>query len=844
MQVPPLGRGWRAFGLVSLSALATAAAAVAQQARVTTIPPYPNGGGAAETVASTATGTPGARRFTWSTSQAQRDDGPQRRTVIEGAGPYVASGDDRFDALFALAIDDARQASVEAIKDDAYNGGRPIACHCFETGSEWHYVWTRDLSYALDLGLAAIDPDRAVDSLMFKTSDLRPGVVVPPEIPAGSRQIVQDTGSGGSWPISTDRTAWALGAERTLAHLDGAARDRFGQAALTALTGTVEADRVAAYDPRDGLYGGEHSFLDWRDQSYAPWILDDLSAMAQMKALSTNILHYRALRLAARLAGEQGQAALAARYDGWAGALRGAIAHGFWDAKAGLFATYVSADATPHRIAKYDLLGNDLAILSGVADDAQARTILSRYPFAPYGPPVVWPQAPGQFVYHNRAQWPFVTAYTLAAAAKAGHVAAADRSLDALMRGAALHLSNMENLEWLTGRSRFDDGPEINARRQLWSVGGYIGAVTATLFGWHPEADGVRVAPFLTTHMRELLGPGDTATLARLDHAGRRIAITLRLPPRAAASGVYPVDRVLLNGRPAPARITPGDLTLGDNRIEVTFGTPQRSATRVATVAAIPATSHDDPRAFMPATPSLAAAAEANGARLAITGPAPVAPVRYTLLRDGRPVARDLRATTWTDRGRDPDRTVCYSAVATFTGRGLASQPSAATCVRAASAQTIAIDDPRLSGGGRRLPAGADGVAEPTLLLGTGARASIADVAIPRAGSYAISLRYDNHVGPLNTGITNGVKRLTLTGPGGRTGGIVQMPHIRGTGEAHPLRASTRVYVTLTAGRYRLDLSDFLNMSALAANATYKGQGGPDGPVNDVRIAAVMIDPV
>ena len=125
MQVPPLGLGWRAFGLVSLAALATGAAAPQEQ--VTTVPPYTNDGGPAETVASAATGTPGARRFTWSTSQPQRDDGPQRRTVTEGTGPYVASGSDRFDALFALAIDDAHQASVEAIKDDAYNGGHPIA---------------------------------------------------------------------------------------------------------------------------------------------------------------------------------------------------------------------------------------------------------------------------------------------------------------------------------------------------------------------------------------------------------------------------------------------------------------------------------------------------------------------------------------------------------------------------------------------------------------------------------------------------------------------------------------------------------------------------------------------
>ena len=52
-------------------------------------------------------------------------------------------------------------------------------------------------------------------------------------------------------------------------------------------------------------------------------------------------------------------------------------------------------------------------------------------------------------VYHNRAIWPFVSAYGLKAAAMVQNVAVVDHHIDSLMRGAALNLSNMENLEWL-----------------------------------------------------------------------------------------------------------------------------------------------------------------------------------------------------------------------------------------------------------------------------------------------------------------------------------------------------------------------------------------------------------
>ena len=109
-----------------------------------------------------------------------------------------------------------------------------------------------------------------------------------------------DTGSGGSWPVSTDRVSWAFAAQSVLDQLDGDERQAFAAQALAALQGTVEADRLAAFDPGSGLYGGEQSFLDWRVQSYAPWITDHLARMAGARALSTNVGHHQALRLLAQ----------------------------------------------------------------------------------------------------------------------------------------------------------------------------------------------------------------------------------------------------------------------------------------------------------------------------------------------------------------------------------------------------------------------------------------------------------------------------------------------------------------------------------------------------------------
>ncbi|HEU4778124.1 MAG TPA: esterase, partial [Telluria sp.] len=331
------------------------------------------------------------RSYVQSTSMELRDPGPQSAAYSETAHlPVVRSGSLAFDALFALATAEMRQDAVSQIRDGNYNGGAPVACDCFETGEKWHYVWTRDLSYAADLGLALLDPQRVRNSLEFKLSPWRAGVTRPANA-AGSDdglQIIQDTGSGGSWPVSTDRVTWAFGAEEALKTLPDAERKTFAPRALKALVTTIENDRLAAHDPADGLYTGEQSFLDWRDQSYAAWITSDIASLATSKALSTNVAHYKALTLAAMLAREQGQPALAKKYDAWALDLKRAINQRLWLQDEGMYSSLTAPHFDAAPLHKFDWLGQALAIVTGVADGERARRILASYPHGPMGAPV------------------------------------------------------------------------------------------------------------------------------------------------------------------------------------------------------------------------------------------------------------------------------------------------------------------------------------------------------------------------------------------------------------------------------------------------------------------------
>ena len=747
------------------------------------------------------------RSYTQSSSMQLRDPGPQYVSYAESAGlPTVRSGSLAFDALFALAGAEMRQDSVTQIKDGNYNDGKAIACECFETGEKWHYVWTRDLSYAADLGLALLDPQRVANSLDFKLSPFRDSVRKAAHV-AGSEdglQIIQDTGSGGSWPVSTDRVSWAFGAEAVLNTLPAPQRQAFAARAFKALSNTVENDRLAAFDSGSGLYTGEQSFLDWRDQSYASWIVDDLASLASSKALSTNVAHYKALTLAASLAAEHGQQAQADKYAAWARELKLAINARLWLDDAQMYSSLTAPHLDGAALHKFDWLGQSLAIITGVADASRARQILAHYPHGPMGAPVIYPQQQGMPVYHNRAIWPFVTAYGLKAAAMSGNVSVADAAYDTLIRAAALNLSNMENLEWLSGQPLLLDekhpdliGPVINSKRQLWSVGAYLGMVIENVFGVATTPSGITVQPFITAKLRrQTFGATDLIALIGLQLHGRRLAVQVRLPKATPGDGVYAVRSITLDGVAASAAIG-WDALKANSTIIVTLGKLTPGDQELHRVTADPYV--QAPSVFAPRDPARPALADATRLTFQAAGKGIV----HNIFRDGVMVASGITGHTWTDPR--PSANACYAIEAQFTASGNRSHHSPPVCSGAA------------------------------LEVAPGQSASIA-----APGRYQIQLRYANYANQINLGISGAVKWMTVSDQAGRTlaGGVVQMPHLR-----RELAAaySTPVAATLPAGIITIQLSDFYNMSYLQANSTFSAAGGVSGVSNLSDIHAVRI---
>lgn len=796
------------------------------------------------------------RTYVMTSTAPLRDNEPTNpRRVTERAGfSTVRTRNDLFDALYALAQDEARENSVSAIRDGSFNDGNAIDCPaggCFETGRLWKYVWTRDTSYSVDLALGALDPVRARNSLEFKLSERRGG---------GGAQVVQDTGTGGSYPVSTDRVVWALGAMELLKFLDGDARTAFVGRAYEALRNTVDHDRAVVFDSVDGLYRGEHSFLDWREQSYPAWTATDTAHIGMSKSLSTNVLHYAALSAVATLAAERNDTASAMRYRGFADALRTAIRARFWDADAMQFAGYTTTGLDPAPVRRWDLLGSSLAVLHGVADDAQAAALVAQYPHAGRGgAPVLWPQQQNTAIYHNRAMWPFVTAYWLRAARQVRNDAAVNRGVIAMMRAAALNLSNMENLEVVTGSPRVDEpmtaGPVVNSQRQLWSVAGYLSMVHDVLFGIAVSNEGVRVRPYITRELRNtMFANADSVVLNDFAWRAKRITVTVNLPPRAEGrAGAYAVGAVRVNGRDVADGAITAAMLDARSAIEVTLiDTPEMGA-RIRDV-----TDTSDWRAlFGPRTPNVSRVDvdPASGrVRLALdTGGEASADVRFNVYRMGALVGRDLAGTTtsWVDPtlrdGAAPES--CYVVETYFTGSGNRSQRSQPACwwgrdghlVRAITAQDFEHTGGSASTSHGRFHYENWG--------DVGHSLTVPYVRPDAAGDHLIQVVAGNGAGGFTTGVTCAVKRVRVQElPAGTdvATGYVMVPQAgdwaswRGSSFVRARLDPTRAYRIVIDGDERA-----INMSSFAHFERYTGgTGGRGGAFNRVNIAEVRVLPL
>ncbi|HEY5463863.1 MAG TPA: amylo-alpha-1,6-glucosidase [Hanamia sp.] len=376
------------------------------------------------------------------------------------AFPQYHSPDILPDALYNLDLEEMQNA----IEPDS----------TFRTGKEWAGVWTRDISYSIILSMGILQPKVAMISLKKKVKN---------------GKIIQDTGTGGAYPISTDREIWAVAAWEVYKVTGD---EDWLKYAYEVVKNSINDDLHNIHDPETGMMKGESSFLDWREQTYPTWMQP--ADIYESECLGTNAVHFEANTVLAEMAAELGLQNDAKKYNEVAAQIKNGVNQYLWQENKGYYGQYLYGRNDKILSPKSEALGEALSVTFGVADKARQQKIISNTPVTPYGISCIYPQIPGIPPYHNDAVWPFVESFWAQASAKAGDEESVVRAISSVYRPAALFLTNKEN--FVAGNGDYA-GTQINSSNMLWSLSGSISLVYKVLFGMQFNTDNLSFEPFV-----------------------------------------------------------------------------------------------------------------------------------------------------------------------------------------------------------------------------------------------------------------------------------------------------------------------------------------------------------
>lgn len=645
-----------------------------------------------------------------------------KQSVSTAAYPQYTSDYLLADALYNMSLEEM----VKNIEADS----------TFRTGKEWAGVWTRDISYSVILSLATLEPALSKNSLMRKVKNGR---------------IVQDTGTGGAYPVSTDRIVWAVAAWEIYT----VTGDRnWLKEAYQIIRNSVEDDLVNAFNTKTGMMRGESSFLDWREQTYPKWMQP--ADIYESENLGTNAVHYQAHRILAEMAEILQDSATATKYKQTAKTIRAGMNEHLWMADKGYYGQYLYGRNFQLLSPRSEALGEALSVIYDVADAACAQSVVARTPVYTYGIPSIYPQIPNIPPYHNNGIWPFVQAYWSLAAAKAGNEQALTESINALYRPAALFLTNKENFVASNGDYA---GTQINSDRQLWSVAGNIAITYKIFFGMDFQAHGLVLKPFVPELYK------GRRTLNNFKYRNAILDIEIN-------GFGNKIKAITMDGNPLKDATVPGNLN-GRHTLEIELTneiTAERSIAKV-------------PHHVAPSTPTVTL----SGNTLSWE---PIADaISYKVIRNGK-LAETTNGTQFTI---SPAGYTEYQVIATdATGHeSFASEPVAAsasqhTQLYEAEAYAPPASYPYKGFSGK-------GFVE----LSKQKNVSVTfKVIVTEAGTYAIDFRYSNGNGPVNTDNKGAIRNLKK---GNYHIGTIVLPQ-RGVNEWSEWGFTNTVQTTLERG--------------------------------------------
>ena len=667
------------------------------------------------------------------------------------AYPKVSGGNRLMEAIYNMGLDEM----VNAVEPDT----------TLRTGKEWAGVWTRDVSYSIILSMAALQPEASMISLMKKVNK--------------EGQIIQDTGSGGAWPISTDRMIWTVAAWE-IYKVTG--DKKWLETVYPIVQRSLAKDAKTVMSDK-GLVKGETSFIDWREQSYPKWM--QVADISQSEAMGTNVLYAAALNCASEMAAELGKKGESAEYKKESETLSAAIDKTFWMPDKGYYGMYTYGRDNKILNPRAETLGEALAILYDIAPADRQKSISENNPTTKFGPAIFYPQIADMPNYHNNALWPFVASYWTLAQAKAGNEQGVMEGIGSVIRPAALFATNKENFNLDNG----DIFTELNSSNMLWSLAGNLALTNRILFGLNFEKDGLRIYPFVPKALAA------DRTLSDFPYRGARLNVTVKgYGDKVKSMTVDGKEFDIKNGTLIPAKKLKGNVD-----IVVTMADEPISPMKINKVnnSKAPLT----PQTWLSTDSRLA---KAGVPVLNILEWNPIEYIAgYIVLRDGKEVGR-TRQTSWPATEEGEWQVIGVSSNGT---QSFASEPRsnrlhgffdmAGEKLSVASPEvSYAPENNKVEGYRGNGFVETDHSSAPVVMtIKTG------DAELP-GGEYALSFRYANGNGPVNTENKAAVRSLYVDG---KDVGTIVMPH-RGVGNWNDWGMTNSVRVMLAPGTHEIKL--------------------------------------
>ncbi len=387
---------------------------------------------------------------------------------------FVSSEESFFEfSSGAKEYDEAYKLAMTEVERNIENG-------VFIAGAGWTQLWTRDTSYAVELGAGLLNPEMSKQSLQKS---------IQRDQEFGEVWLQDQCGHFGGWPNLSDaivgvRGAWSI-------YLTTGDTEWLAWAYTITKSSLARAERDV-FDSSSGLFLGCSSFME-SNSGYPEKYRGNGKLVGKTKALSTNLLHYAGYKLGAEMAKQLGTPqAEVQQLEDKGKALRDKIRSRLWSSENGYY-SYVE-DENDKLLQQMEGLGESLALLDDFETDPQRiNSIFASTHRTRRGLPCLWPQfkltIEGIFdYYHNGRIWPFVQGYW-------GLAAARHQQLD-------VFAEELANMVWLSQQGNtFAEFYELDGKfpeeraRQLWSDTGFLSMIFHGLFGMNFQPNGIKFAP-------------------------------------------------------------------------------------------------------------------------------------------------------------------------------------------------------------------------------------------------------------------------------------------------------------------------------------------------------------